>query len=73
MQSACKCIVMGDRVAAKTELCRAMVSKQNADHDYVPTVFDNYVIDVTVDGFAHPTVNMGLWDTTGQEDYPRGS
>lgn len=32
---------------------------------YIPIVFDNYCVNITVDGEA---VNLGLWDTSGQEE-----
>lgn len=35
---------------------------------YVPTVFENYIADIEVDG-QH--VELALWDTTGQEYYER--
>jgi len=36
--------------------------------DYIPTVFDNYVVNLTA---GEQTIELGLWDTAGQEEYDR--
>jgi small GTP-binding protein len=65
--STVKCVVLGDGGIGKTCLLLAYTSNSFST-EYVPTVFDNYAIDICVDGHL---VKLLLWDTPGQEEYAR--
>ena len=63
-----KLVVCGDGVCGKT--CLLVVFKDNDfPETYIPTVFETYVTDIQLDN--GPLVELGLWDTAGQDDYER--
>ncbi|XP_008251117.3 transforming protein RhoA [Oryctolagus cuniculus] len=62
-----KLVVVGAGACGKTSLL-VVFSRDHFPEEYVPTVFENYVADVEVDGRR---VELALWDTAGQEEYDR--
>ncbi|KAJ1729631.1 GTP-binding protein Rho1 [Coemansia sp. BCRC 34490] len=62
-----KAVIIGDGGCGKT--CLLHVYREGEfppDDQYIPTIFEEWVSEVHVDGRA---VELALWDTAGQEDY----
>ena len=62
-----KLIAVGDGGCGKTSLLTVYTTAE-FPHNYVPTVFETYVQDLTHNGRP---VSLSLWDTAGQEEYDR--
>ncbi|TPX74572.1 hypothetical protein CcCBS67573_g04163 [Chytriomyces confervae] len=62
-----KLVVVGDGAIGKTCLL-VVYAQQSFPHKYVPTVFENYTAKVWIEE-SRQHVDIGLWDTAGQEDY----
>ncbi|CAG8673543.1 11223_t:CDS:2, partial [Paraglomus brasilianum] len=58
-----KLVIVGDGACGKTSLLNVFTLGY---FPKVPTVFDNLVTDIKIDGRL---VQLALWDTAGQEDY----
>merc|ERR1712000_53749 len=58
-----KLVVAGDGAVGKTCLLIAY-STNKAPTDYVPTVFDNYIVNLSA---GDHDIELSLWDTAGQE------
>ncbi|KAJ7308760.1 small GTPase-binding protein [Mycena albidolilacea] len=59
-----KLVIVGDGTCGKTSLL-ILFTEGTFSEAYIPTVFENTVTDVHIDG---RDVELSLWDTTGQED-----
>lgn len=62
-----KLVLLGDGACGKTSLLNVF-TRGFFPTVYEPTVFENYVHDIFVDGIQ---MELSLWDTAGQEEFDR--
>jgi len=62
-----KLVIVGDGACGKTSLL-SVFAMGEFPKEYEPTIFENYVAEIRLDGKA---VQLALWDTAGQEEYER--
>ncbi|GAA5819954.1 hypothetical protein JCM3770_006094 [Rhodotorula araucariae] len=62
-----KLVIVGDGACGKTSLL-SVFAMGEFPREYTPTIFENYVAEIRLDGKA---VQLALWDTAGQEEYER--
>ncbi|KAI8882867.1 hypothetical protein K501DRAFT_220355 [Backusella circina FSU 941] len=62
-----KVVVVGDGACGKTSLLNVF-TRGYFPQVYEPTVFENYIHDVNVEG---QNVELSIWDTAGQEEFDR--
>ena|SRR3990167_850367 len=62
-----KVVIIGDTGVGKTCLLTAF-DTQMLWGDYIPTVFDNFVVSMNLQGRP---LNLHFWDTAGQSEYDR--
>lgn len=60
-------VIIGDGACGKTSLLSVFAMGEFPE-DYEPTIFENYVAEIRLDG---KPVQLALWDTAGQEEYER--
>lgn len=60
-----KLVIVGDGASGKTSLL-CVFAEGEFPTQYEPTVFENYVAEIRLDG---KPIQLALWDTAGQEEY----
>ncbi|KAL9655431.1 hypothetical protein ABK040_016844 [Willaertia magna] len=61
-----KYVVVGNGNVGKTCMSMVLTVGRLADFDFIPTVYDNYVIDYEDEQFNNKLIKLSIWDTAGK-------
>ncbi|KAL9643562.1 hypothetical protein ABK040_010175 [Willaertia magna] len=66
-----KYVVVGNGNVGKTCMSMVLTVGRLADFDFIPTVYDNYVIDYEDEPFNNKLIKLSIWDTAGSDSFDR--
>ncbi|KAL9655432.1 hypothetical protein ABK040_016845 [Willaertia magna] len=62
-----KFVVVGNGHVGKTCMSMVLANGQLANFEFIPTIYDNYIIDYKDEQFNNKLIKLSIWDTAGKK------